>query len=124
MSEYPTILGVFSLRRADELGTGATQAKHDQLTFWYARQLDPAKVELQPLNVYHVPSGLKKQAVLDEFLRAYTPEPRYYETNTVPALKSLQAKIEQGEKFFSMGLLDDSEKAFVGSPGTELEFAL
>jgi len=113
MSDFPALLGVFSLRRAEDLGTGATQARHDQLTYWYARQLDQAVVELQPLNVYHVPSGIKKQAVLDDFLRAYTPEPRYYEANTVPALKTLTAKIEQGEKFFSMGLLDDAEKAFL-----------
>jgi tetratricopeptide (TPR) repeat protein len=113
MSEYPSVLGVFSLRRTDEVGTGATQARHAQLTYWYARQMDPAAVEVQPLNVYHVPSGMRKQAVLDEFLRAYTPEPRYYEANTVPALRSLASKIEQGEKFFSMGLLDDAEKAFL-----------
>lgn len=113
MSEYPAILGVFSLRQNEELGTGATQTKHAQLTYWYARQLDQTVVELQPLNVYHVPSGIKKQSVLDEFLRAYTPEPRYYEANTVPALKTLKTKIDQGEKFFSMGLLDDAEKAFL-----------
>jgi tetratricopeptide (TPR) repeat protein len=113
MSEYPAILGVFSLRKDDELGTGATQTKHAQLTYWYARQLDQTVVELQPLNVYHVPSGIKKQSVLDDFLRTYTPEPRYYEANTVPALKTLKSKIDQGEKFFSMGLLDDAEKAFL-----------
>lgn len=113
MSDYPSVLGVFSLRKADEVGTGATQARHAQLTYWYARQLDPAAVEVQPLNVYHVPSGIRKQAVLDDFLRSYTPEPRYYEANTVPALRSLTSKVEQGEKFFSMGLLDDAEKAFL-----------
>lgn len=113
MNEYPTILGVFSLRKADEVGTGATQAKHAQLTYWYARQVSPAGVELQPLNAYHVPSGIRKPIPLEAFLRTYTPEPRYYEANTVPALRSLTAKIEQGEKFFSMGLLDDAEKAFL-----------
>jgi tetratricopeptide (TPR) repeat protein len=113
MSEYPAILGVFSLRRIDEVGTGATQSRHNQLTYWYARQLEQTLVELQPLNVYHVPSGIKKKSVLDDFLRAYTPEPRYYEANTVPALRSLKTKIDQGEKLFSMGLLDDAEKAFL-----------
>lgn len=111
--DYPSILGVFSLRRAEDIGSGATQARHTQLTYWYARQLDQLAVELQPLNAYHVPSGIRKQAVLAEFLKSYTPEPRYYEANTVPALKSLKAKIDQGEKFFSMGLLDDAEKAFL-----------
>lgn len=113
MNQYPAILGVFSLRRTDDVGTGATQSKHAQLTYWYARQLSDTAVELQPLNVYHVPSGIKKQADLNEFLRSYTPEPRYYEANTVPALKTLKAKIDQGEKFFSLGLLDDAEKSFL-----------
>ncbi|WP_243359001.1 tetratricopeptide repeat protein [Fundidesulfovibrio terrae] len=113
MSDYPSVLGVFSLRKSDEVGTGATQARHAQLTYWYARQLDQTAVEVQPLNVYHVPSGIRKQAGLNDFLRSYTPEPRYYEANTVPALRSLTSKIEQGEKFFSMGLLDDAEKAFL-----------
>ncbi|WP_027191578.1 tetratricopeptide repeat protein [Fundidesulfovibrio putealis] len=112
-NEFPTILGVFSLRRAEDVGTGATQSRHTQLTYWYARQLDQRAVELQPLNAYHVPSGIRKQAILADFLKSYTPEPRYYEANTVPALKSLKAKIDQGEKFFSMGLLDDAEKAFL-----------
>lgn len=113
MADYPAILGVFSLRRNEEVGTGATQTRHDQLTYWYARQISDDSVELQPLNVYHVPSGIKKLRPLDEFLRTCMPEPRYYEANTVPALNSLKSKIEQGEKFFSMGLLDDAEKAFL-----------
>lgn len=111
--DFPAVLGVFSLRRDETMGTGATQTKSGQVTYWYARQLDSVTADVQPLNVYHVPSGLRKQLLLDEFLRDHTPEPRYYEVNTVPALKSLAAKIEQGEKFFSMGLLDEAEKAFL-----------
>ncbi len=113
MNDFPMILGVFSLRRSEEVGTGATAAKHAQLTYWYARQLNTDMVEVQPLNLYHVPSGIRKTALLDEFLRSYTPEPRYYEINTVPALKSLKTKIDQGEKFFSLGLLDEAERAFL-----------
>lgn len=113
MSEYPSILGVFSLFTNDDLGTGSTQTKHAQTTYWYARQLSGITVELQPLNIYHVPSGIRKMAGLDEFMRSYTPEPRYYETNTVPALRSLKAKIDQGEQAFSLGRLDDAEKAFL-----------
>lgn len=37
-NEFPTILGVFSLRRAEDVGTGATQSRHTQLTYWYARR--------------------------------------------------------------------------------------
>lgn len=110
---YPSILGVYSLSKADEIGTGATAAKHEQLTYWYARQLAQDLVEVQPLNAYHVPSGIRKNVSTVDFLRAYTPEPRYYQVNTAPALKSLAAKINQGEKLFSMGQLDDAEKAFI-----------
>lgn len=113
MSDFPVILGVFSLQKTEELGSGSTTTKHEQRTYWYARQLDPTTAETQPLNTYHVPSGIKRSIPLNEFMRSYTPEPRYYETNTVPALKSLKAKIDQGEKYFSMGLLDDAERAFL-----------
>nr|WP_243310527.1 tetratricopeptide repeat protein [Fundidesulfovibrio agrisoli] len=113
MSDFPVILGVFSLQKVEDVGTGSTQHRHEQVTYWYARQLDPAQVETQPLNTYHVPSGIKKAMNLDLFMRTHTPEPRYYETNTVPALRTLKAKIDQGEKFFSMGLLDDAERSFL-----------
>ncbi|WP_459935375.1 tetratricopeptide repeat protein [Fundidesulfovibrio butyratiphilus] len=110
---YPSILGVYSLRKAEDVGVGATASRHDQVTYWYARQMSPDMVEVQPLNVYHVPSGMRSTLRTGDFLCAYSPEPRYYQTHTAPALKSLAAKISQGEKYFSMGLLDEAEKAFI-----------
>lgn len=110
---YPSILGVYSLRKTEDVGVGSTASRHEQVTYWYARQMSPDVVEVQPLNLYHVPSGLRSTLSTREFLCAYGPEPRYYQIHTAPALKSLAAKISQGEKYFSMGLLDDAEKAFI-----------
>lgn len=110
---YPSILGVYSLRKIEDVGVGATASRHDQITYWYARQISQDVVEVQPLNVYHVPSGLRSTLSTQDFLCAYSPEPRYYQVHTAPALKSLAAKISQGEKYFSMGLLDEAEKAFI-----------
>lgn len=110
---YPSILGVYSLRKAEDVGVGATASRHDQTTYWYARQMSQDMVEVQPLNAYHVPSGIRNMLSAKDFLCAYTPEPRYYQVHTAPALKSLAAKISQGEKYFTMGLLDEAEKSFI-----------
>ena len=64
MSDYPQILGVYSLQLEAEIGTGGTQITHDNITFWYARQLSNDEFEVQPLNTHHVPSGIR--SILEE----------------------------------------------------------
>jgi tetratricopeptide (TPR) repeat protein len=113
MSDYPIILGVYSLRQETQIGLGDTSAKRDTLTYWFARQLDKDLFEIQPLNIYHVPSGVKTKLPAREFLKNYTPEPQYYKVFTVPALNSLAQKVASGEKFFAQGQMDESEKAFL-----------
>lgn len=113
MPDYPIILGVYSLDLTTDLGVGETSGKHQSVTYWYARQLDADRFEAQPLNVHHVPSGVKKELAARDFLTQYKPEPRYYRLHTVPALESLAKKIEKGEQAFSMGDLDEAERQFV-----------
>ncbi|MEF3698922.1 tetratricopeptide repeat protein [Desulfolutivibrio sp.] len=113
MPEYPIILGVYSLAMQTDLGVGDTAGKHQSLTYWYARQLDAERFEVQPLNVHHVPSGVKKELPVKDFLTQYVPEPRYYKLHTVPALETLAKKLEQGEQAFSLGNLDEAERQFV-----------
>ena len=113
MQEYPTILGVYSFAREEMIGTGTTAAKKSIVTYWYARQLNTIDVEVQPLNGYHVPSGVRKIINVDEFVRQYIPEPKFYETHTVPAMKTLREKLDQGSNAFSIGDLDAAEKAFI-----------
>ncbi len=44
-----------------------------------------------------------------DFLKQYTPEPNYYRIHTVPALDTLARKIEEGEKAFEEGKMDEAE---------------
>jgi len=113
MPEYPIILGVYSLGLTTDLGVGETAGKHQSVTYWYARQLDADRIEVQPLNVHHVPSGVKKELATRDFLIQYAPEPRYYTVHTVPALESLAKKLKRGEEAFSLGDLDEAERQFV-----------
>lgn len=113
MSEYPEILGVYSLRLDAEIGTGGTTGKHDNVTYWYARQLSDEDFEIQPLNAHNVPSGVRSVLKNMDFLRQYTPEPTFYRRHTVPALETLNRKIQMGQDAFAEGDLDEAERQFI-----------
>jgi len=113
VKDYPQILGVYSLSQEAEIGTGGTQGKHHNVTYWYARQLSPAEFEVQPLNAHHVPSGVRSVLGEINFLRQYTPEPHYYRIHTVPALKTLSRKVKMGNEAFASGDLDEAERQFL-----------
>lgn len=110
---YPVILGVYSLQKESGIGIGGTASKQHQMSYWYVRKLGADSYEVQPLNVHHVPSGLRREVKELEFLKQYVPEPSYYRTNTVPALKTLARKVAEGEKYFAEGKLDEAEKQFL-----------
>jgi tetratricopeptide (TPR) repeat protein len=113
VSNYPLILGVYSLELDADIGTGGTQNKHQNVTYWYARQLSSEEFEVQPLNVHHVPSGVRSVLKEMDFLKQYTPEPSYYRIHTVPALNTLSRKITMGEDAFKDGNLDEAERQFI-----------
>ncbi|WP_419786953.1 tetratricopeptide repeat protein [Pseudodesulfovibrio sp.] len=113
MSDFPQILGVYSLQIAADIGTGGTQSVHENVTYWYARQLGENQFEVQPLNAQHVPSGVRSELKAMDFLKQYTPEPSYYRIHTVPALKSLARKVEMGTQAFKEGKLDEAENQFI-----------
>ena len=113
LNDYPEILGVYSLLIDATIGTGDTQSKHKNVTYWYARQLSPLEFEVQPLNSHHVPSGVRSVLTEMDFLKQYTPEPTFYRVHTVPALETLSRKIQMGEEAFASGKLDDAESQFI-----------
>jgi tetratricopeptide (TPR) repeat protein len=113
MTDFPHILGVYSSKKETEIGLGDTATKRETLIYWYVRQIDEDRFETQPLNIYHVPSGVKKEVSAKVFLSEYNPEPNYYKINTQPALNSLAAKIAKGEDLFGQGKLDEAEKQFI-----------
>nr|WP_285907583.1 tetratricopeptide repeat protein [Pseudodesulfovibrio sp. SB368] len=113
VNDYPQILGVYSLSLEADIGTGGTQGKHQNVTYWYARQLSPSEFEVQPLNVHHVPSGVRSVLGEIDFLKQYTPEPSYYRIHTVPALNTLSRKVKMGNEAFAAGDLDEAERQFL-----------
>jgi len=113
MPDYPVILGVYSLRQESGIGMGETATTRETVTYWFARQIDSTHFDVQPLNVYHVPSGVLKKLEAREFLGKYTPEPQYYKMFTVPALDSLARKLAEGEDLLAGGKLDEAERAFI-----------
>ncbi len=113
MSNFPQILGVYSLELDADIGSGGTQSKHRNLTYWYARQLSSSEFEVQPLNIHHVPSGVRSVLAEMDFLKQYTPEPSYYRIHTVPALDTLSRKLKMGDDAFISGDLDEAERQFI-----------
>jgi tetratricopeptide (TPR) repeat protein len=113
MSEYPTVLGVFSHQRPISVGSGTTRTTHQKMTYWFVRQTGEDNFDTQPLNIYHVPSGMREFIKGEKFFSEYTPEPNYYQVNTVPALKSLYEKITKGQEHLAEGDLDAAEKEFL-----------
>lgn len=111
--EFPEILGVYSLEKESQVGTGTTVSTKHMLTYWYARKLAPQVYEVQPLNMHHVPSGIRKELGELDFLRYYVPEPGYYQMHTVPALQSLYRKLGQGEEALAALQLDQAERHFI-----------
>ena len=112
-SIYPQTLGVFSRAATASVGAGTTAASRESLTFWFVRRLGDDTWEVQPLNQNHVPSGERKKVPKSTFMENYLPEPRFYETQTLPAMRSLREKIAKGEEHYAEGRLDEAEKEFV-----------
>jgi tetratricopeptide (TPR) repeat protein len=110
---YPRILGVYSYRKSEDIGTGSTQKNYQSITYWYVRRLDDDRYELQPLNTKHVPSGITTIVASGEFAKSYFPETDYYNKYTVPAMKTLRTKIERGEECYKKGDLEEAEKEFL-----------
>ena len=113
MADHPVILGVYSLKQETQIGMGDSATKRETVTYWYVRQLDRDRFEVQPLNIHHVPSGVKQELAAREFLTSYSPEPQYYRMFTVPALNSLARKLDKGRELFAAGQIDDAEKALL-----------
>lgn len=104
---------MYSLQIEADIGSGHTSGTHDNVTYWYARQLSETEFEVQPLNSHHVPSGVCTVLEQLDFLKQYTPEPNYYRIHTVPALKTLERKIKEGQDAFEVGDLDEAESQFI-----------
>ena len=62
------VKGIFSAQEIRKVGTGTTQRKIIQKTYWHALELQNGDIELQVLNPNYIPAGPKKIVPLDQFL--------------------------------------------------------
>lgn len=111
-SIYPQILGVFAKVNTTTVGAGTTVSAHEAQTYWYVRRLDADTWEVQPLNQNHAPSGERQTVSKRKFMENFLPEPRFYETKTLPALQTLKVKVAKGQEFYEKGSLDEAEREF------------
>ncbi|MFP5222482.1 MAG: tetratricopeptide repeat protein [Acidobacteriota bacterium] len=105
----PTVLGVYSRRQMAAIGSGVTMVDHRNVTYWYVRQLDESRVEVQPLTAEGLPSGIVENVPVKRFLTEYTPEPLYYVERSVPVVKTLASKLLGAGESASLSMLDSSE---------------
>ena len=113
MTNFPVILGIYSLQKELGYGSGGTRNKRENITYWYVRQLNLKKFEVQPLDGNHLPSGHTSTVNINEFLVSYIPEPTYYQNNHVQKLHDLALKIENYKHNFSRNDLDHAELRLV-----------
>ncbi|BCS90195.1 tetratricopeptide repeat protein [Pseudodesulfovibrio sediminis] len=103
------IKGVFSTQTVAKVGTGTTQRKTIQKTYWDAEELDNGQISIQPLNKNYVPSGPKRNIERDDFLTKFNPEPEFYVSTVFPAIKEMDGAIVRGEKHRERGAAYSAE---------------
>ena len=96
--ERGKISGVFSTQNVSKVGTGTTQRKSIQKTYWMVNELEDGQIEIQPLNLNYVPSGPKRTVSKDELLEKFSPEPEFYTYTVYPKMKELQKTVARGDR--------------------------
>jgi len=103
------IKGIFSTQTVAKVGTGTTQRRTIQKTYWDVEELEDGQISIQPLNRNYVPSGPKRQIERDDFLTKFNPEPEFYVSTVYPAIKEMDGAIVRGEKHRERGAAYSAE---------------
>jgi len=106
------IKGVFSTQSVAKVGTGTTQRRTIQKTYWSGDEIDDGQIQVQPLNRNYIPSGPKRTISRDEFLTKYNPEPEFYMSTVFPAIKQVDEAVTRGEKHRERGAAYSAEFEF------------
>ncbi len=106
------IQGVFSTQSVAKVGTGTTQRKTIQKTFWFCEEMDGGDVQVQPLNTNYIPSGPKRDVTREDFLSKFNPEPEFYVNTVFPKMQELNDTIVRGEKHRARGAAYSAEFEF------------
>lgn len=106
------IKGVFSTQTLMKVGTGTTQRKTIQKSYWFAQEKEDGTIEVQPLNVNYVPSGPKRIIPKNEFLDKFSPEPEFYIQTVYPKMRELTKTIARAERHRKRGETYSAEFEF------------
>ena len=106
------IRGLFSTQTIMKVGTGTTTRKTIKKTFWFAEELEDDVIEIQPLNINHVPSGAKRKIPKNEFLDKFSPEPEFYVSTVYPKIQEMNQAVAKGEKHRQKGETFSAELEF------------
>ncbi len=106
------IKGVFSTQSVVKVGTGTTQRRTIQKTFWFVEEKDRDSIDVQPLNKNYVPSGPKRTIPREDFLSKFNPEPEFYISTVYPKMMELNETIVRGEQHRDRGAHYSAEFEF------------
>jgi len=81
-------------------------------TFWFIEQVAPEKFEAYRLNPKHVPSGDPEYIPMHRLVNEFTPQLAYYEDEVIPAMKTLEETLEQGDELREQGRLYSAEMEY------------
>lgn len=107
----PRILGVFSLRKDQNLGYAGTARQGRSLTYWFAVQCAPERYALHALGADFLPTPVKTRAGREQFLADYAPETDTYTGQVLPRLR---------KRLAALGLFPTPEPNAVQAHGKEL----
>jgi len=111
-SEEKKVKGLFSTQTIKKVGTGTTTRKTIKKSFWFAEELEDGSVEIQPLNINHIPSGAKQKIPKNEFLDKFSPEPEFYVSTVYPKIQEMNRTVDKGEKLREKGETFSAELEF------------
>lgn len=106
------IKGIFSTQSVSKTGTGTTTRRTISKTYWTALELDGNIVEVQPLNKRFIPAGQKERIPKEQFLERFSPEPEFYVSTVLPAMRNLEGALRRGETHREQGETYSAEFEF------------
>ncbi len=106
------ITGLFSSQEVRKVGTGTTTRKTIQKAFWYAKELDDGRIEVQPINPNYIPSGPKRVVERENFLKDFSPEPEFYVSTVYPKMRELNKTVSRAERYRSNNETFSAEMEF------------
>ena len=119
--ERQRLRGVFSAQEIRKVGTGTTQRKTIQKTYWFAEELGNGDIEMQLLNSNYIPSGPRRVVPMEDFLEKYKPEPEFYVQSVFPRIRELNKTIARAERHRENGESFSAEFEFNNALKVDVE---